>query len=847
MGAAEATGSKPDRWGVLMLLMFASGFAGLVYQVLWMKQLGLLFGNTAQATSMTFAAFFAGLGAGSWLWGRRSGLRANPLRLYAILELAIALTALAYFLVLKLFYGIYPSIYGGSGGSMLAIKFALSLLLIFPPAFFMGGTIPVIGQVLIPCRRAAGGRAAFIYGTNTLGAAAGVASAAFLLVPWLGFRMTYGVAVAISLAVAAISWRLSRDAGPGPVHESEQEDAPESPRSGRWMTGGLCFLSGFTVLALEVVWTRLFAQVHENSVYSFAIILMVVLVCLALGAWISSAIARAKTPIRTTVGALMVTGGLLLTLGPSMLMGVTDRLTPVQSMEAWSEYIGSMFRMGFGGIGLVVIALGTVFPYLMKAAESQALVPGRALGNLLALNTLGAIVGALLCGFVMLPALGAWGTMRWLSAAYLLAALLIPYPWKGLGIGARVVGGLCLLLLFTALDPADLPAQGTKRGAAPVTILETWESGDSIVSVIERESGHRGIQVNGAYSLGSTSAYLEQANQARIPLTAFPDTESIFFLGMGTGMSAGAALDVERFPKVQRVVTCELTAEVVEAARKYIPEPMTGGLFTDPRSTVLVEDGRHYLMASDETFDMINSDLFLPYRRGAGSLYSRDHYRAASERLNEAGVFVQWLPLYQLTEAEFGVIVRTMLEVFPQLTLWRNNFTPGAEKVALIGQMKPTALPIPPNTHRAEMRDAVEGFRWEEALPEMVRPEPEAITFFYAGNLSAQADRFEKYPINTDDRPVIEYQTPRTFRKLAKSEKVVWFVGPKLTQQIEDLLRACPVTEDPVLAGHPDSSRRLVIAGAAFHETMVAKSLRQNDKAESQWEIFQRQWRLSAE
>ena len=835
-----------------MVLMFASGFAGLVYQVLWMKQLGLLFGNTAHATSMTFAAFFAGLGAGSWLLGKRTTRIRNPLRLYAGLELGIALTALIYFAILKIFHGIYPSVHAAAAGSsgMLAIKFGLSLLLISPPAFFMGGTVPVIGQVLIRRPDRFGKVAAFIYGINTLGAAAGVASAAFLLVPTLGFRATYVVAVLISLGVAAISWWMSRGAAATSAATDDQPAGSVTAPTGwrdKVAIGGLCFFSGFAVLALEVVWTRIFAQVHENSVYSFAIILTVVLICLALGAGISSIIARLRKPALPTLGVLMALGGLMLTLGPSMVMGVSDDLQPVHSMEAWGKYVAGLFKMGFGGIGLVVIALGTVFPYLMKAVEREAMVPGRALGNLLALNTLGAIVGALLCGFVMLPALGMWGTMKWLSAAYLAVALLIPYPLKGFGVGARALGVLCLLLLLTALDPTRLPSHGSKPGAEPFTVLKSWEGGDCTVSVIERKSGHRAIQVNGGYSLGSTAAYLEQANQARVPLCAFPDTESICFIGMGTGMSAGATLDRDRFPKIKRVVSCELTAEVVEAAREYIPKEMNGGIFDDPRSTILIEDGRHYLMASEEKFDMINADLFLPYRRGAGSLYSLDHYRAAAERLNDNGVFVQWLPLYQLTEFEFGVITRTMLDAFEQVTLWRNNFLPGGEKVALIGQRNRHPLPVPPGIHLKEMRDEVEGFTWQEALPEMVRPEPDAIMFFYAGNVTAEKALFDSYPINTDDKPVIEYQTPRRFRDLAATEKVVWFVGPKLTRMIETILRQCPVTSDPMLEGHPDSSRRLVIAGAAFHQAMIAKGFNRPEKAQSQWEIFQRQWKLSAE
>ncbi len=332
----------------------------------------------------------------------------------------------------------------------------------------------------------------------------------------------------------------------------------------------LCFFSGFTVLALEGVWTRLFARVHENSVYSFAIILTVVLICLAVGAWLSSWLARLNKPPLPIVGVLMIAGGFILTLGPSIMMGVSNHLEPVHSVEAWHDYVGGLFKMGFGGIGFVVIALGMVFPFLMKAAERDALVPGEALGRLLAINTAGAVVGSLACGFVMLPALGMWGTMRLLTAGYIVVGLLVPFPFKGVGIGSRLVGGVCLLLLFTVMDPTRLPSQGINRHTGPVKILESWEGGDCTVSVIEKKSGHRAIRVNGSYSLGSTEAYHEQAGQSRIPLHIFPKTESICFIGVGTGMSAGAALDQNRFPNVKRIVSCELTAEVVEAARKSI-------------------------------------------------------------------------------------------------------------------------------------------------------------------------------------------------------------------------------------------------------------------------------------
>lgn len=834
-------------------MVFLSGFASLVYQVLWMRQLGFLFGNTAQAASVTLAAFFAGLGAGSWWWGRRVGASPRPMRLYAGLEFGIALAALAYFGVLHGFRAIYPVVYESVSAEawLLFIKFGLAVLLVFPASFCMGGTIPAIGQVMIRDRSRFGRTASLFYGINTLGAALGVLCAAFIWIPSYGFGTSYVLALLVSLGVGVWAWRLSGngssmpDQSGDPLGKNAKTPAERTPLAGRLALGGLCFFSGFVVLALEVVWMRVFAQVHENSVYSYAVILAVVLVCLALGAGISSVLSRfAKRPM-LVLGVITTSGGVLLVLSPSLLMHVTDGLRPITDIVAWDDYVRGLIRMVVGGIGYVCILLGTVFPFLMKLAERDMRVPGQALGKLLALNIVGAIAGSLVSGFIMLPIWGMWGTLKILSGVYLAVAILLPFGWSRAGIALRLVGAGTLVMLFTVLNPSELPIMGHSPREKAAKVLEVWEESDCTVTAIERPNGHRAILVNSSYSLGSTAAFEEQANQSRIPLYLFPETRSIFFLGLGTGISAGAALD-DRFPNVERVVTCELTSAVVEAAKKWIPPIMTGGVFTDERSVVRVEDGRHYLMASDERFDMINADLFLPYRRGAGSLYSKDHYESVLESLNPEGVFVQWLPMYQLTEYEFGVISKTMLEVFGDVTMWRNNFAPGEEKVALIARRKASPFPVPAEGNRDAMRGAVRGLHWSQTVPDMVRVERESMPFFYAGNLSAARELFEAYPVNTDNHPVIEYQTPKLFREVAAEDAVIWCVGPKLAGWIDRIFEVRPPEKDPSWSGHPESSPHLVRSGVAFHRSMIHKAMNQRQDLEASWETFIREWQLGA-
>ena len=841
------------------ILLFCSGFAGLVYQTLWMKQLGLLFGNTAYATSVTLGVFFAGLAVGSWLWGKRSATTKNPLRLYAWMEIGVAVTGMVYYGLLAIFYWIYPHLYRAEPGTvaMLLAKSGLAILLIFPPALFMGGTLPAVAEHLIRSRSSFGKTSALLYGTNTMGAALGVGCAAFILIPMLGFRATYAVAVILTITVAFVAWRLSanpaeephKPASTEPLAKADKVDKADGPPKGHWpVIASLSFLSGFSVLALEVLWTRMFAQVHENSVYAFAVILVVVLVCLGLGAWLSSRLARFNLPPLPTLGALTMLGGLVLVIGPALFMKATDGMIPVSSLESWPRYVFRVFKMGFLGVGPVALILGMIFPFLMKAAEQSVSSPGKMLGRLLALNTFGSIFGALACGFVFLPNIGMWGTMRLIATLYLTIGILFPYGrGNPLAFGCRALGGFFLLLLyFTPIDPTNLPTTGIDPNRPEGKILEIWEGSDCTVSVEESPSGHRYIKINSAYMLGSTAAFSDQVNQARIPLYLHPSAKRLFFLGLGTGMSAGASLDGD-FPQVEKVVSCELVPQVVEAAKKYMPEQLTNSIFTDPRSTILIEDGRHHLMATEETYDIINADLFLPYRRGAGSLYSRDHFLTAKKRLAPGGMYVQWLPLFQLTENEFGIIARTMLDTFGHVSMWRNNFTPGHEIVALIGQREPTPIPDFNIQDPQALASAIDGLTWQGVQPGMALPEQETIPFFYAGNLTASKDIFQSYPINTDDKPLIEYQTPRTFRQANdKKDPFIWFLGPKIADLTEKLFERCPPASDPILKDRSTANREFALAGLAFHRTLVYKSLNKPQQSNVQWEIFLEKWRSGA-
>jgi spermidine synthase len=845
----------------LWLLVGLSGFACLIYQVLWVRQVGLLFGNTSQAAALTLAVFFAGLSLGSWYLGKRSRTLSSPFRTYAWLEAGIALSGIVILvgpLVVPLMYPILGDEDGG-GPVLTGFRFAWTMLMVFPAACCMGGTLPVVGQAVIHNTNTFGSTTARLYAVNTIGAAAGAFATAFLLIGFVGVRMTCFTAMAASLVAAGLAiqlsrwnWPVAKVAHAQRVGKKGKKIPPPLARRPvpRPLILGLAFVSGFNILALEVVWTRMLAQVHENSVYSFATVLIVVLICLALGAWLASWLARGKAAAPQVLVWLIVAGGITLGFTPLAFVSLTHGMHMLETDFSFATYVLRLFATAVAAIGPACLLLGTVFPFLMKGEEDFLEDAGTSIGQLAAVNTVGAILGSLAAGFVLLEWLGVWGSIQIVAVVYLLMTFVMPIGGIA-AVFARGAAGVMLLLIFTMLSPIHLPRQSSVDSLGrQETVVETWEGSDCTVTVVRDSQNDMSIRINSNYSLGSITGYGQQIYQARIPLLAFPETESVFFLGMGTGITAGEALNRDTFKHVSKVVASELSANVVAASREYFTgrtgefDP-TNGLFRDPRARVIIGDGRNHLLASRDRYSMINADLFLPYRRGTGNLYGREHFQIVRTRLEPGGAFVQWLPLYQMTEREFGVIAKTMLTVFPQVSLWRGNFQPGAEIAAIVGHEDGSPLPACSLDVEGEKNQAVDGATHQDMHNVMLPINEQTVLLFYAGNLTQAADLFEPYSLNTDDMPVIEFGTPRSLHQPASTGKPQ-FLESRFADLVDKLQARTPPDQDPLLALRTPSSRRLPLAGAAFHRGSIATVHGDKGQQAAAWETFLRHWRNNA-
>ena len=816
---------------LIYCLFFASGFAGLVYEVLWMKELGLLFGNTSYAASATLAAFFLGIAGGSLLLGRFARDSKNPLRLYAILEIAVSVTALLYFVLLDIYHLSYSTLFElfePGTAEFIGVKFVLALLVLFPPAFFMGGTLPVMSQFLTQRQDEIGKTASLLYAINTFGATCGALAAGFYLPRLLGFTQSYFVAISLTTSVAVIAWLLSRNniesKEAAPVQHIRVDQTDEGSINIR-LIRFLAFFSGFSALGLEVIWTRMFAQVLQNSVYTFSIILVVFLLALSFGAAVARFLITLRSSATIILFMLLSVSGLLIAATPTSFLALTDGLSYFGKGVSWDAYILKVFMLAMLTMFPPILVLGSLFPYLIRLSESQKLAASQTVGDLAFVNTIGAVLGSLIAGFVLLDVLGLWSSVQLIAALYLIAACTILLFSATIKVAYSLVPASVLILSFVIFYATEKPQITLDAEKKQETLIELWEGSGATVAVVTRKNSLR-VKVNNFYGLGGSGDHKNEERQSHLPLLIHGNAKSVFYLGMGTGITAGAAL---QHPDIEKIVVTELLPDVVKATKKHF-EPYLHGLYTDKRSTVIAEDGRNYLFGTDEIFDLIIADLFIPWKAGTGSLYTVEHFENAKDHLNNGGIYAQWLPLFQLTKNEFDTIARTMLNVFPQVTLWRSKFQSRRPIMLIAGHKNLSQLDMLALTkqlsqiNRDEPTNRKTGSIGKEAAPAT----PNHVLLHYAGNLTGLDDLFIDSPINTDNLPHIEYNSPKSI-VAAKNGQENWFIKDSLIDFYNLILDLSPPENDPYLDDIESRYKSLPIAGFHLHSARVFKSNNDNN------------------
>lgn len=775
---------------LIYLLFLLSGAAALIYQIVWFRSLGLVFGGSHFAVTTVLAVFMGGLALGGWLLGRQMHRVRVPLRLYGWIEIGIGLSALAFALLLRF----YPAIYvplarlGETNTTWLStirIIFAVAGMML--PTTLMGGTLPVLSHLAARGPRSLGHHLPLLYGLNTLGAVIGTLCAAFVLLPRLGVARTGWIPVILNLAIGVVAlWLAARDDVAFGQRSGTDATAPRAvdvqqipgdvARLVLWGIG----LSGFCALGYEVLWTRMLSMVVGTSVYSFAIMLVAFLAGIALGSQAQALVPRFFPrwhrhwrPAAIEFGLVQVTIGIMALATTYALRSLPAQAARLQELllpggGEFSARAGTTFLLAFAVMAMPAFFMGLAFPVAGSVIERHRGDAGRAIGEVLAFNTVGAILGATTSGFVLVTLLGIERSLQVLCVVNLGVGLTV----LAAALGTRRAAGLTALAGAIALVVVGLAPDGARlwdrklfavyrnnqrtafetdeqiRDALRNTdVLYYHEGTNETISVIRPKRAAQAFVVNGRVEASTHGEDIQcQRTLGHLPMLAHPDPRRVFVLGLGTGMTLGAT---SIHPEVEQIILAEIEPGVLPAARQFAE--FNHDVLDNPKLRIVHNDGRNFLLTTRERFDVITADPIHPWSGGAAYLYTAEYFDLAARRLRPGGVLVQWLPIYELTLGDLRSVVRTLAENFRYTAIWLTYYD--AEILA-------SNEPLIFDEARLARRFADPAIAADLAAVEMGSPR-EFLSYMLMGDRAVRAFAAGGV-LNTDDNLWLEFSAPRS-------------------------------------------------------------------------------------
>lgn len=716
MGPVTAP-SGPPRRALLAALFALSGCASLMDQVVWLRYLSLSFGNTTYAAATLLAVFLGGLALGAMLFGRWADRLRRPLTVFALVEIGVALIAVASPRMFGLIDAVYVLLYrtlGSQPALFAGGRVLLAAAILLPPTVLMGGTLPLILRAALPGRRADGGAesggvgsaSALFYAVNTLGATAGVALAGVFTIRLLGLTATLSLAAGLDLIAGLGCTLLSRplpraDGGAGGAPERGAGDdraaaAPDGRRArlGRRLLLGLFFTLGATSLAYEVLWTRILVFHLGSSVYAYSLMLLAILLGIGCGSLLAAPWAdRVRSPLAALAGVEAAIGSWALV-----------QVFLFRRLASWfgtlAEALGPSTFAGVCAVQFLCLApillpptllMGVSFPLAVRAASRGRARLGGDVGVVYGANTLGAVAGSLAAGFALVPWLGTQDSLLAVGAANAVLGALIAFALAGGEPRTRPRRALRWLWLappaVILAGALRLPADAVVLSAGmfrqdPGELLEFDEDASATVTVRRLHTpagdGYLSLELNGINVAGSTPEnYAVQKLQGHLPMLLLAERRGarVVHIGLGSGATAHA---VSLHP-VDEIRVIEISPAVPRAAARWF-EPINHRVLDDPRLTLTINDGRNFMLATDGRFDAVLSDAIHPRYPGNGSLYTEEYFRLLRRRLEPGGAVSMWLPMYTLKPSNYAMVLAAFVAVFPRAAVWYepsvvNSFT----------------------------------------------------------------------------------------------------------------------------------------------------------------------------
>jgi spermidine synthase len=707
-----------------------SGATGLIYEVLWARMLGLVFGATTLAVSTVLAAFMGGLALGSALAGRFAARIKRPIRAYGLIEIGIALYALAVPFLFSWVDNIYALIWQFQPGpfAFSVWRFALSSLMLLVPTTLMGATLPVLSAALVRSPGFKSTSVTRLYTRNLVGAICGTIGAGFFLLPTLGVRATIYTAAAINIVIGIVTIfadRILDSTGKESHRAAELEEESLSEREQDRVAkdqdlGGprfwlfCAFVSGFVTISTQVAWTRVLTMIIGSSTYAFTIVVSLFLLGLSAGAYLIGR-KRYSESLRSTILKIELVTALSLYLSlvvvniiPVLLLITGLRL----NVGSWRGLL--LLQIFTAGLLILLPAflMGTVMPVvLVWASKEHSSTSVRLVGRSYAVNTIGAIAGAFCTGFILIPLTSIRYTVLFAGALCLVVAGLAYRPRsltaeqelpRGAGLG---VAALLIVLLFAfapkmhlnklslgaydslirALARRDGVTSDSKRGQQNPELLMYKEGPTSTVSV-RRDWGITSLAINGRTNASDSEDMPTQVMVGQMPLLLAPNIKNGLLVGFASGVSAGAMLQ----SPLGALDCVEIEPAAVDAARYF--EHVNHRPLTDPRLRLIIDDARTYLRVTKTRYDMIVSEPSHPWVPGVANLFTQEFFELGRGSLTDSGVFVQWIQIYQLSTESLRSILATYQKVFPHVMMFRVGGATKGKDLIVVGSKVPLNL-----------------------------------------------------------------------------------------------------------------------------------------------------------
>jgi spermidine synthase len=788
---------------------FLSGATGLIYEILWARMLGLVFGATTLAISTVLAAFMGGLALGSALAGRHGARVRRPVRAYGILEIGIALYALAVPFLFSLVDNLYAVIWQTFHPDFFAFslwRFALSCLMLLVPTTLMGATLPLLSAALV---RSAGQTSTSItrlYTRNLAGAIFGSLAAGFLLLPLLGVRATIYTAAVINIIIGIVtilaerrietavagetndSNATAREALPSDVAEALAHASSEVSDAKFWLF--CAFISGFVTISTQVAWTRMLAMIIGSSTYAFSIVVALFLLGLSGGAYVvarqkhSGKLRETVVKVQTLTVISLFFSLVVVNYIPVMLMRAGLRL----NISSW----GGLLMLQIVSVAFLILLpaflMGMVMPLVLVWAGTRPQEQSvQLVGRTYAVNTVGAIVGAFGAGFVLVPKISTRFTILFAAALCIVVAALAQQAKVGSGqasdrdvslavkAGATLVFIVLLFVLAPRINLDDLSrgaydslvrvlanSRGTvgnessaQRGPEVHELLMYEEGPTSTVSV-RKDWEITSMAINGRTNASDKDDMATQVMLGQMPLLVAPRLRNALVVGFATGVTAGTILQ----SPIESVECVELEPKTVNGSRFF--EHVNNRPLNDPRLHLIIDDARTYLRVTPTRYDIIVSEPSHPWVPGVANLFTREFFDLGRDRLNDDGIFVQWLQIYQLSTESLRSILATFHETFPHVQVFRVEGAWKGKDLLLVGSKSPLTLDLI-KERMGDPRIAAELARVN------IKSEADARSWFVCDEKQL-GPAVAGAVINTDDNMHIETTVPReAFRPLLET------------------------------------------------------------------------------